>query len=164
MIDEFKHFKLESLTRNSSFFFRSGKTSLLQAILSELRIREGSIQVNGRLSYASQEPWVFAGSVRENILFDSEYDEERYNEVVKVCALERDLNLLADGDQTFIGERGIALSGGQKARINLARALYFQADCYLLDDPLSAVDAHVCEYLSVPSIHKTFDHLKSLTN
>ena len=138
----------------------SGKTSLLQAILSELRVREGSIQVNGRLSYASQEAWVFAGSVRENILFDSEYDEEKYAEVVKVCALERDLSLLADGDQTFIGERGIALSGGQKARINLARALYFNAEIYLLDDPLSAVDAHVSKHLFKKAIN---DYLKSKT-
>ena len=103
---------------------------------------------------------MFAGSVRENILFDSPYDEEKYNEVVKVCALERDLTLFADGDQTFIGERGIALSGGQKARINLARALYFEADIYLLDDPLSAVDAHVSKHLFKKAIN---DYLKQKT-
>lgn len=105
--------------------------------------------MNGRLSYATQENWIFGGTIRENILFDSKFDKERYEEVMKVCALERDLTLFADGDQTQIGERGIALSGGQKARISLARALYFaDADIYLLDDPLSAVDAHVSKHFS----------------
>ena len=124
-----------------------GKSSLLQSILSELQIKDGQISVNGRLSYASQEAWIFGGSIRENILFDSEYDEEKYNEVVRVCALERDLDLFEDGDRTLIGEKGVVLSGGQKARISLARALYFDADIYLLDDPLSAVDAHVSKHL-----------------
>ena len=124
-----------------------GKSSLLQAILSELQIKEGSITVAGKLSMAPQEPWIFGGSIRENILFDSEFDEYKYREVVRVCALERDLSLFEDGDRTLIGEKGIMLSGGQKARISLARALYFDADVYLLDDPLSAVDAHVSKHL-----------------
>ena len=138
----------------------SGKSSLFQAILSELQIREGSIDVNGRLSYAPQEPWVFGGTIRENILFDSEFDKEKYEDVIKVCALERDLTLFADGDETFIGERGIVLSGGQKARINLARALYYDADIYLLDDPLSAVDSHVAKHLFKNAIS---DYLKFKT-
>lgn len=125
----------------------SSKTSLLQAILSELQIKEGHIAVNGRLAYAPQDAWIFGGSIRENILFDSEFDEIKYNEVLRVCALERDLSLFEDGDRTLIGEKGISLSGGQKARIGLARALYFDADIYLLDDPLSAVDAHVSKHL-----------------
>lgn len=100
--------------------------------------------MNGRLSYATQESWIFGGTIRENILFDAEFDQEKYDEIIRVCALERDLTLFADGDRTQIGERGIALSGGQKARISLARALYRTAEIYLLDDPLSAVDAHVC--------------------
>ena len=138
----------------------SGKSSLLQTILSELRIRKGSIEVNGKVSYACQEPWTFAGTVRENILFDSEYDQEKYDEVIKVCSLERDISLFPDADKTFIGERGIALSGGQKARINLARALYFDADIYLLDDPLSAVDTHVCKNIFEKAI---FEFLKLKT-
>ena len=138
----------------------SGKSSLFQAILSELQIREGSIDVNGRLSYAPQEPWVFGGTIRENILFDSEFDQEKYENVIKVCALERDLTLFADGDETFIGERGIVLSGGQKARVSLARALYYDADIYLLDDPLSAVDSNVAKHLFKNAIS---DYLKFKT-
>lgn len=121
----------------------SGKTSLLHAILKELPLKQGSIQVNGEISYASQEPWLFAGSVRQNILFGLPMDRERYRDVVKVCALERDFTLLPYGDKTIVGERGVSLSGGQRARINLARAVYKEADIYLLDDPLSAVDTHV---------------------
>ena len=138
----------------------SGKSSLFQAFLSELKIRGGSIEVNGKLSYASQEPWIFGGTIRENILFDLDYDGEKYNEVIKVCALERDLKLFANGDESFIGERGIVLSGGQKARISLARSLYYDADIYLLDDPLSAVDSHVAKHLFKNAIS---DYLKNKT-
>lgn len=95
----------------------AGKSSLLQAILRELPIESGSIDVNGTLSYASQEPWVFAGTVRQNILFGQEYEKERYNSVIKACALATDFEQLPDGDRTIIGERGTSLSGGQKARV-----------------------------------------------
>ena len=132
----------------------SGKSSLFQAILSELKIRKGSIQVNGKLSYAPQDSWIFGGTIRENILFDSEFDQERYDKVIEVCALERDLKLFADRDESFIGERGIVLSGGQKARVSLARALYYDADIYLLDDPLSAVDSNVAKHLFRNAIKK----------
>ncbi|KAK9737635.1 ABC transporter transmembrane region [Popillia japonica] len=118
----------------------SGKTSLLHAILKELPLEEGTIDVNGEISYASQEPWLFAGTVRQNILFGLPMERARYKMVVKRCALERDFTLLPHGDKTIVGERGVSLSGGQRARINLARAVYKQADIYLLDDPLSAVD------------------------
>lgn len=108
---------------------------------------QGKIRVNGTLSYASQEPWVFSGSVRQNILFGQPFDTERYWNVLKACALTTDISKFDHGDQTLVGERGVSLSGGQKARVNLARAIYRDADIYLLDDPLSAVDAHVGRHL-----------------
>ncbi|XP_025834705.1 probable multidrug resistance-associated protein lethal(2)03659 isoform X2 [Agrilus planipennis] len=125
----------------------SGKTSLLHVILKELPVMQGNVDVNGVVSYASQEPWLFAGSVRQNILFGQSLDRERYKTVVRKCALERDFTLLPYADKTIVGERGVSLSGGQRARINLARAVYKDADIYLLDDPLSAVDAHVGKQL-----------------
>ncbi|XP_064120685.1 ATP-binding cassette sub-family C member 4-like [Macrobrachium nipponense] len=135
----------------------SGKGSLLHAILGELPAKAGSISVRGRVAYASQEPWVFSGTVKQNILFGQSFNEKRYNEVIRVCALEQDLEQLAEGDLTMVGERGVALSGGQKARVNLARAVYYDADIYLLDDPLSAVDTHVGRHLFDQCI---MDHLK----
>nr|CAD7266221.1 unnamed protein product [Timema shepardi] len=125
----------------------SGKSSLLQAVLGELPLETGSLQVDSDISYASQEPWLFVGSVRQNILFGQPYEKKRYQEVVKVCALERDLQLFPYGDKTIVGERGVSLSGGQRARINLARAVYRDANLYIMDDPLSAVDTHVGKHL-----------------
>ncbi|XP_050545467.1 probable multidrug resistance-associated protein lethal(2)03659 isoform X2 [Daktulosphaira vitifoliae] len=125
----------------------SGKSSLFQAILRELPLSEGNISVNGVMSYASQEPWLFAGSVQQNILFGSPMNEERYKKVIKVCALKKDFEQFPYGDRTIVGERGVSLSGGQRARINLARAVYKEADIYLMDDPLSAVDTHVGKHL-----------------
>ncbi|XP_057653050.1 ATP-binding cassette sub-family C member 4-like [Diorhabda carinulata] len=125
----------------------SGKSSLLQTILGELEVVHGSIEVNGTISYASQEPWVFAATIRQNITFGSDFDKKKYNEVVKSCTLEKDFKQFEHGDLTIVGERGASLSGGQKARINLARALYRDAAIYLLDDPLSAVDIHVSKHL-----------------
>lgn len=125
----------------------SGKTSLFHVILQELPLLEGTLKVNGVISYASQEPWLFAGTVRQNILFGLPLDKLRYKTVVQKCALERDFQLLPYGDKTIVGDRGVSLSGGQRARINLARAVYKQADIYLLDDPLSAVDTHVGKQL-----------------
>lgn len=113
----------------------------------ELEVVDGNIHVNGTISYASQEPWVFAATVRQNILFGQNFDKERYHKVVEVCALQRDFEQFPNGDLTLVGERGASLSGGQKARINLARAIYKDADTYLLDDPLSAVDIHVGKHL-----------------
>ncbi|PZC86949.1 hypothetical protein B5X24_HaOG200304 [Helicoverpa armigera] len=126
----------------------SGKSSLLQVILGELPPTQGSISLGGaRVSYASQEPWLFVATVRQNILFGLPYDRIRYKKVVSACALLRDFEQLPAGDSTLVGERGISLSGGQRARIGLARACYRQADIYLLDDPLSAVDTHVGKQL-----------------
>ncbi|XP_039765386.1 multidrug resistance-associated protein 4 isoform X2 [Pararge aegeria] len=121
----------------------SGKSSILQLLLNELRATSGKIHLSGPLSYACQEPWLFVATVRQNILFGLPYNAKKYKEVVRVCALQKDFQQLPHGDQTLVGERGASLSGGQRARINLARAVYRQADIYLLDDPLSAVDAHV---------------------
>lgn len=121
----------------------SGKSSLLQAVLGELEIDSGKLEVNGLLSYANQENFVFEGSIKSNILFNEAFDESRFNQVVSVCGLQRDIEMFEFGIETLVGEKGISLSGGQKARINLARAVYRQADIYLLDDPLSAVDSHV---------------------
>ena len=125
----------------------SGKGSVLHAILGEMPTQSGKIQINGSTSYASQEPWVFSGSVRQNILFGQAYDADRYQKVLNVCALEHDISKMDHGDLTLVGERGVSLSGGQKARVNLGRAIYRDADIYLLDDPLSAVDAHVGKHL-----------------
>lgn len=124
-----------------------GKTTLLHAILKELPPQTGSVYVDGTLSYASQEPWLFGGSALQNIIFGQEFDRNKFDEVVRVCSLERDFSLLQHGARTLVAERGVSLSGGQKARVNLARAIYKEADVYLLDDPLSAVDTHVGKQL-----------------
>ncbi|XP_026764574.2 ATP-binding cassette sub-family C member 4-like [Galleria mellonella] len=126
----------------------SGKSSLLHLILGELVPSKGSVSLGGaRVAYASQEPWLFVATVRQNILFGLPYDPVRYKKVVTACALIQDFKQLPSGDSTLVGERGASLSGGQRARISLARACYRQADIYLLDDPLSAVDAHVSKHL-----------------
>ncbi|XP_023819171.1 multidrug resistance-associated protein 4-like [Oryzias latipes] len=125
----------------------AGKSSLLSAILGELPAEKGVLKVKGQMTYAAQQPWVFPGTIRSNILFGKEFDQQKYDMVIKACALKRDLELLQGGDQTVIGDRGATLSGGQKARVNLARAVYQEADVYLLDDPLSAVDAKVGRHL-----------------
>ncbi|XP_077453086.1 ATP-binding cassette sub-family C member 4 isoform X3 [Stigmatopora argus] len=125
----------------------AGKSSLLSSILGELPLEKGAMKVKGQLTYAAQQPWVFPGTIRSNILFGKEMDLRKYERVLRACALKRDLELLPDGDLTLIGDRGATLSGGQKARINLARAVYQDADIYLLDDPLSAVDAEVGRHL-----------------
>lgn len=125
----------------------SGKSTLLNLILGELSLESGSMTVNGTISFASQEPWIFEGSVRNNIVFVEEFDRQRYNKVVELCALDRDFKLLPKGDATIVGEQGSSLSGGQKARVNLARAIYKTADIYLLDDPLSAVDTNVGKHI-----------------
>ncbi|CAD6222001.1 GSCOCT00005267001.2-RA-CDS [Cotesia congregata] len=154
----------------------SGKSSLLNLLLQELPVSAGTvglfqfenkksivfkskhrfIQDNPEMtiSYASQDPWLFSGTIRENILFGLEYDHTRYLEVTRVCSLMKDFQQFPNGDLTSVGERGASLSGGQKARVNLARAIYKQADLYLLDDPLSAVDARVARLLFNECISK----------
>lgn len=132
----------------------AGKSTLLSILIGELELDAGQLLVNGRISYAAQEAWLFEGSIRNNIVFVDEYDEKRYLDVVRVCALEKDFKLLPNGDMTVVGERGISLSGGQKARVNLARSIYKQADIYILDDPLSAVDTHVGKHIFEECIEK----------
>ncbi|KAG9508804.1 Multidrug resistance-associated protein 4, partial [Fragariocoptes setiger] len=125
----------------------SGKTSVLMSLLGELPITSGKIVIRGKMSYSAQEAWIFSGTIRDNVLFGRDFDVERYKKVLKVCALDRDIELFPHGDDTLVGERGVSLSGGQKARVNLARALYYDTDIYLLDDPLSAVDAAVAKHI-----------------
>nr|XP_036852416.1 ATP-binding cassette sub-family C member 11 [Manis javanica] len=133
----------------------SGKSSLLSAILGEMYLLEGSVGVHGSLAYVPQQAWIIAGSVRENILMGGQYDKARYLRVLHCCSLERDLEILPFGDMTEIGERGLNLSGGQKQRISLARAIYSDRELYLLDDPLSAVDAQVGKHIFEECIKKT---------
>ena len=125
----------------------SGKSSLLSALIGDMYKYQGSIQVRGSVAYVSQQAWILHSSVKDNILFGKPLDLDRYEAVIRACCLQQDLDMLPAGDQTEIGERGINLSGGQKQRVALARAAYQDADVYLLDDPLSAVDAHVDHHL-----------------
>ncbi|KAG7629159.1 ABC transporter C family member 9 [Arabidopsis thaliana] len=120
----------------------SGKSSLLSSILGEIQKLKGTVRVSGKQAYVPQSPWILSGTIRDNILFGSMYESEKYERTVKACALIKDFELFSNGDLTEIGERGINMSGGQKQRIQIARAVYQNADIYLLDDPFSAVDAH----------------------
>ncbi|KAJ2461100.1 hypothetical protein GGI03_005120, partial [Coemansia sp. RSA 2337] len=125
----------------------SGKSSLLLAMCRELEMTKGTGTVVGRIGYMEQLPWIINDTMRANILFGREFDEEYYWKVIHACALTRDLESWPDSDLTMIGERGINISGGQRARLALARTVYSQADIYMLDDPLSAVDAHVKRHI-----------------
>ncbi|XP_006882637.1 PREDICTED: ATP-binding cassette sub-family C member 11 [Elephantulus edwardii] len=125
----------------------SGKSNLLSAVLGEMHLLEGSVEVHRSLAYVPQQAWIIGGSIRENILMGSQYDKARYLQVLHCCSLKRDLEILPFGDMTEIGERGLNLSGGQKQRISLARAVYSSREIYLFDDPLSAVDAHVGKHI-----------------
>ncbi|KAL3943726.1 MAG: hypothetical protein SGBAC_002196 [Bacillariaceae sp.] len=125
----------------------SGKSTLCSAVLNETFLAKGEITLKGEVAYAAQSPWILNATVRENILFGKPMDEDRYNRVITACQLEHDLTLLEDGDLTDIGEKGINLSGGQKARVSVARAAYSDADVVILDDPLSALDPEVAAAL-----------------
>jgi len=152
----------------------SGKSSLLSAILGEMEsINQSKVYIprggcgetstnNMFASYCTQSPWVINDTLRGNILFGRTYDETRYQEILTVCALQDDIDILPAGDQTEIGERGINLSGGQKARVALARAMYSpETRLLLLDDPLSAVDSHVGEHLFTQAIEGPISHGKT---
>ncbi|XP_027504551.1 multidrug resistance-associated protein 1-like isoform X3 [Corapipo altera] len=125
----------------------SGKSSFLSAVLGEMEKLEGTVQRRGSVAYVSQQAWIQNDSLQENILFGADLNRPYYNLVLESCALLPDLEQLPHGDQTEIGERGVNISGGQKQRVSLARAAYSNADLYLLDDPLSAVDVHVGKHL-----------------
>ncbi|ETN40586.1 uncharacterized protein HMPREF1541_04863 [Cyphellophora europaea CBS 101466] len=142
----------------------SGKTSLLMALLGEMKLLNGTVYIPGgyvrqdlrpdpetglteSVAYCAQQAWLVNATIKENILFASDFDAQRYNAVLSACALERDLEILDAGDQTLVGEKGITLSGGQKQRISLARAIYSNSKHLLLDDCLSAVDSHTAKHI-----------------
>ncbi|KAL4583725.1 hypothetical protein LXL04_008308 [Taraxacum kok-saghyz] len=125
----------------------AGKSSLLFAILREITRTSGTVDVFGSIAYVSQASWIQSGTIRDNILYGKEMDIIRYENAIKSCALDKDINDFNHGDLTEIGQRGLNMSGGQKQRIQLARAVYNDADIYLLDDPFSAVDAHTAATL-----------------
>ncbi|XP_076981838.1 ATP-binding cassette sub-family C member 2 [Tamandua tetradactyla] len=125
----------------------SGKSSLMSAMLGEMENIHGHIIIKGTIAYVPQQSWIQNGTIKDNILFGSEYDEKKYQQVLEACALLPDLDILPGRDLSEIGEKGINLSGGQKQRISLARATYQNSDIYILDDPLSAVDAHVGKHI-----------------
>ncbi|XP_048405261.1 cystic fibrosis transmembrane conductance regulator isoform X2 [Stegostoma tigrinum] len=118
----------------------SGKSSLLMMIMGELEPSEGKIKHSGRISFSPQVPWIMPGTIKENIIFGLSYDEYRYTSVINACQLEEDITVFPNKDKTVLGDGGITLSGGQRARISLARALYKDADLYLLDSPFSHLD------------------------
>ncbi|KAI1075235.1 ATP-binding cassette transporter protein YOR1-like protein [Whalleya microplaca] len=155
LVEEREPFKLQDLNleigRNELIAVigtvGSGKTSLLAALAGDMRKTSGEVVLGASRAFCPQYAWIQNASVRNNILFGKEMDRPWYKEVVKACALEQDLEMLPNGDATEIGERGITISGGQKQRLNIARAIYFDADIVLMDDPLSAVDAHVGRHI-----------------
>uniref|UniRef100_A0A6I8NAR9 ATP binding cassette subfamily C member 3 n=1 Tax=Ornithorhynchus anatinus TaxID=9258 RepID=A0A6I8NAR9_ORNAN len=124
-----------------------GKSSLISALLGEMEKLEGQLAVKGSVAYVPQQAWIQHASLKDNILFGQPWTEQKYQHVLEACALTTDLAMLPAGDRTEIGEKGINLSGGQRQRVSLARAAYSNADTYLLDDPLSAVDSHVARHI-----------------
>uniref|UniRef100_A0A8D2ADU8 ABC-type glutathione-S-conjugate transporter n=1 Tax=Sus scrofa TaxID=9823 RepID=A0A8D2ADU8_PIG len=124
-----------------------GKSSLVSALLGEMEKLEGKVYMKGSVAYVPQQAWIQNCTLQENVLFGKALDPKRYQQALEACALLADLEVLPGGDQTEIGEKGINLSGGQRQRVSLARAVYSDADIFLLDDPLSAVDAHVAKHI-----------------
>ena len=131
----------------------AGKSTLLSAILGDALLLHGEVRVGGRVAYCAQVPWIMNTTLRDNILFGQPYDEHKFKCVLHVCALELDVRSLPAGDLTEIGARGVNLSGGQKARVSLARAVYSDADTYIMDDVLSACDAHTSRWIFDKCVH-----------
>ncbi|XP_078359418.1 ATP-binding cassette sub-family C member 4-like [Oculina patagonica] len=125
----------------------SGKSTLLASIAGEVALTTGAIICPENIAYFPQTAWIFSATLRDNILFGKSYDKGKYLNVIQTCALKEDMERFSNGDLTFVGERGAVLSGGQRARVSLARAVYADADVYLLDDPLSAVDLKIAEHI-----------------
>ncbi|KAL8899871.1 MAG: hypothetical protein Q9192_001361 [Flavoplaca navasiana] len=125
----------------------SGKSSLLAALAGDMRRTNGQVTIGASRAFCPQYAWIQNATVRNNIVFGKDYERSWYDKVVDACALRPDLDMLPHGDMTEIGERGITVSGGQKQRLNIARAIYFDSDIILMDDPLSAVDAHVGRHI-----------------
>ncbi|KAL5574463.1 hypothetical protein UlMin_016162 [Ulmus minor] len=125
----------------------SGKSSFLNSILGETQLVHGSIHSSGSIAYVPQVPWILSGTVRDNILFGRDFDRKRYSDTLWACTLDVDISLMVGGDMAYIGEKGVNLSGGQRARLALARAIYHGSDIIMLDDVLSAVDAQVARWI-----------------
>ncbi len=132
----------------------------MHVITGELNIKRGYCEVYGKISYASQMPWVFEGTLRQNIIFTEEFDEEKFRKVIQICCLNKDIERMPHEDLTLVGECGFSLSGGQSSRINLARAIYRNADIYILDDTLAALDFEIGKYIVQNCIH---DYLNGRT-
>lgn len=133
----------------------SGKSTLLNSLLGEVKRTSGEVRITGSIGYSLQQPWILNGTVRQNVTFGNEHDEIRYQSAIKASALERDLEWLPGGSDTLLGEKGIQASGGQRARVSLARVVYCSPDIVLLDDPLSAVDVHVGKHIFKQCIKKS---------
>lgn len=125
----------------------NGKSAMMKAILGDIIRIEGDAFIKGSVAYCSQNPWIINASIRDNVVFGKKFDADFYDKTIKACSLDRDLDIFSEGDMTVVGEKGLQLSGGMKARVALARAVYSRSDVYLLDDPLSAVDEHVAKHL-----------------
>ena len=115
--------------------------------LQDQKSQQAKIYINGSTAYVPQQAWIQNASLRDNIIFGRDFHEKFYNQVIEACSLLLDIDMMPDGDETEIGEKGINLSGGQKQRVSLARSIYSGADIYMFDDPLSAVDAHVGKHI-----------------
>ncbi|KAL6699968.1 P-loop containing nucleoside triphosphate hydrolase protein [Trichoderma pleuroticola] len=155
LVEEREPFKLQELNlqagRNELIAVigtvGSGKSSLLAALAGDMRKTNGDVVFGASRAFCPQYAWIQNTSLQNNIIFGKDMDNDWYKEVIRACALQPDLDMLPNGDMTEIGERGITISGGQKQRLNIARAIYFDADIVLMDDPLSAVDAHVGRHI-----------------
>ena len=132
----------------------SGKTSFVSTLVGEMTRNAGTVIVNGSMSLSAQQAWLVNETVKNNILFGKPFDEKKYKDILHVCCLEDDLKVLQGGDECEIGDRGINVSGGQKARISLARCCYSDSDMVVMDDPIAAVDSHVGKALFNNCIHK----------